>query len=224
VKLAIISDIHANFYYLESVMFAIDSFKVDEIYCLGDMVGYYDQPEKVIQFIIKHNIKAVKGNHEHYLLGLIHYNKEKESLYNIQYHKNQLSDNCLEYIKQLPISIERVYCDKKICFSHSTPNGCEQYFYHAIDLDKDILKKYDYYFLGHTHIPLVTNHYGCFVINPGSVGQPRDRTGKPSFVVVDIKNDSIFLSKIEVDNLYYMDRLRKSGFNEKVINILGDKQ
>lgn len=219
-KIAIISDIHSNLRYLTSVLVDIDGEVVDQIYCLGDLVGYYDEPDGVISLIRERKIKAIKGNHDKYLLGELDYNLEKDRLYNLNKQKHIISENNLEFLTSLPSEIVLKLSGKNIYMTHSLPSNCEQYIYNVQDLSVELIKHYDYYFLGHTHIPLVTMHYGTYIINPGSVGQPRDYTNKPSYAIVDLVQDTVLIKKVSVDNERYIKELESKGYDNKLIDIL----
>ena len=76
-RLAIISDIHGNYDALKAVLKDIKKFKINEIYCLGDIVNYYYEPHKCIDIFIKKKIKSIKGNHENILFKTLKNNKKK---------------------------------------------------------------------------------------------------------------------------------------------------
>ena len=219
-KIAFISDIHSNYFYFKKVMLQIEKSNVDEIYCLGDMIGYYDKPDKVTELIINKNIKCIKGNHEKYLLGEIGYNKKNENIYRIENQRRTLSKENLNFLQSLPDSIEKKIDNKKFYLTHSLPNNTTSYIRSIHDLDSINSKNYDYYCFGHTHIPLISFHYGLCVLNPGSIGQPRDYTQKPSFIIVNTENQSCELYKVDIGISSYINQLKKMDYPEPLIRIL----
>lgn len=219
-KICLISDIHSNFYYLTKILEEIKKKDIDAIYCLGDLVGYYDQPNEVIELLLENNVTCIKGNHENYLLGSLDYKIEKENLYNIQKQKKIITKYNLRIIEDLPDNIEFVASGKKFYLTHSLPNDCTTYLYDLKKLDKKFISKFDYYCFGHTHIPLITYKYNTCIINPGSVGQPRDYGKRPSYIIIDLKNDFIFLNKVSVSNEKYSKILANKNFSYKLIDIL----
>lgn len=219
-KIAFISDIHSNYFYFKKVMLQIEKSNVDEIYCLGDMIGYYDKPDKVIELIINKNIKCIKGNHEKYLLGEIDYNKKNENIYRIENQRRTLSKENLNFLQSLPDSIEKKIDNKKFYLTHSLPNNTTSYIRSLHDLDSINSKIYDYYCFGHTHVPLISFHYGFCVLNPGSIGQPRDYTQKPSFIIVNTENQSCELYKVDIEISPYISQLKKMDYPEPLIRIL----
>lgn len=219
-KIAIISDIHSNFTYLQSVFKKIIKEQVDRIYCLGDLVGYYDKPNEVISFIKDNNITCIKGNHEKYILKELKYDVKLEYIYGFKKQRKKITKDNLYFLKELKDEITLRIDRKEIYMTHSLPNNSEKYIYSAKDIDSDFIKKYDYYCFGHTHIPLVMYQYGTCILNPGSVGQPRDYTKKPSYVIIDFSKDVVKIQKVTINNDKYLKKIKQKGYNMRLIQIL----
>lgn len=219
-KIAIISDIHSNYFYFKKAIHQIEKYSVDEIYCLGDLIGYYDRPNEVIELIVNKNIKCIKGNHEKYLLGEITYYKKKENIYRMEKQKQALSIKNLDFIKSLPDFIEKKIENKNFYLIHSLPNDTTSYISSLHDLDSINLKSYDYYCFGHTHIPLISFYHGVCILNPGSIGQPRDYTRKLSFIIVNTENQEINLYQVDLKISSYINQLIKMNYPESLIKIL----
>lgn len=219
-KVAVISDIHSNYYYLNSVFKAINQHDVDEIYCLGDMVGYYDQPNETIDFLRSNNIKCIKGNQEKYLLDEINYDISKEDIYRIKIQKKTLNSNNIKFLEGLPEFIEEKLANNLFYFTHSLPKDSLTYIRNIDQLDFLKQSKFNFYCFGHTHIPFLLYHYGVGIINPGSVGQPRDYTGKPSYAIVDLDQTMSFLIKVKVNNDKYSQKLKSINIPDYLIDIL----
>lgn len=219
-KIALISDIHGNWRYLEAASEQLQLHKVDLIYCLGDLVGYYDAPDAVIDWCIRNNVICVKGNHEKYLLNEIAPDPQKELYYRTQLHREALTEAHLDYLKNLPDEIEVTHAGKSFYLTHSLPGDCVAYAYDVNQLDRNFLLSYDYYCFGHTHIPMIRYHYGTAVVNPGSIGQPRDFSRKPSYAVIDLDSDSVSLNKMNVDYESYCQSLIDKNFDPKIVEVL----
>jgi len=219
-RIALISDIHSNFNYLIKVLDRIDQENVDRIYCLGDLVGYYDKPNEVIDLIIKKNILCIKGNHEKYLLDNINYNLKNENIYRIKRQKKIITRNHLEFLDNLPDDIEFFISGKKFYLTHSLPNDCLSYLNDLKILDKKFISQLDYYCYGHTHIPFITYKFGTCIMNPGSIGQPRDFSKKPSYAIVDVDNETSNINKVNVDYKDYCKNLSSKNYPDKLISIL----
>jgi predicted phosphodiesterase len=105
-KFAILSDIHSNLEALKAVMDDINQFNIDEIYNLGDIVGYGEQPNEVIQMLIENNIKSVMGNHDFAMLNpQVHSNFNDEAKDKLALNRDVLDDASLKYLMELPYSI-----------------------------------------------------------------------------------------------------------------------
>ena len=219
-NIAIISDIHSNYFYFNKVLLQIEKMNVDEIYCLGDMIGYYDEPNKVIELAMDKDIKCIKGNHEKYLLGELDCSDKNKDIYGIEKQRRTLSRKSLHYLKALPDFIEEEIANKKFYLTHSLPNDTTSYIRSIHDIDFINSKNYDYYCFGHTHIPSISFHYGLCVVNPGSIGQPRDYTKKPSFSIINIEKQRCELYKVGIALSSYITRLKKLDYPEPLIKIL----
>jgi len=218
-KIALISDIHSNLFYLNRVLDEIEKEKVDEIYCLGDLVGYYDKPDEVIKLIKKKGIKCIKGNHDKYLLGELTYEEKKEEIYKIKLQRELLSNESLYFLRTLKDEIIIEVNNKKIYMTHSLPNDPETYLYNLQGIDLNFIRDFDYYFFGHTHIPMLTYHYGICFLNPGSVGQPRDYTTYSTYGIVNFEKGEIKLKQVKQDVEAYVQQI-KGYCDERLIEIL----
>lgn len=219
-KIGLISDIHSNYNFLLEVMEHLENEKVDKIYCLGDLVGYYDKPNEVISFIKNNKIESVIGNHDSYILEKLKYNLDRDDLYRIGFQKDILSIENRNFLDSLPMYIETKIENKNYLFTHSFPNNCENYIYNPNEIDKSIIQDVDYYCFGHTHIPMITFYYGTMFINPGSIGQTRDYTKKSSYAIIDTDLDSAYIRKVGVNSDSYTNLLINHNFNKQVIDIL----
>ena len=106
-KIALISDIHGNYDALKEVFKEIDKLKIKEVYCLGDIVNYYYEPDKCINLLIKKKVKCIKGNHEKIFLKSLK-NKTLRNFFASRYgnsiHINheKIKKKHLNFIKSLP--------------------------------------------------------------------------------------------------------------------------
>ena len=219
-KIALISDIHSNLYYLEEVLKEIGKDHIEKLFCLGDLVGYLNKPNEVIELIREKNIICIKGNHEKYLLDELKYNTNNENIYGIQKQKKIITQENLNFLDKLPNELEFIINGKSFYITHSLPNNCSNHIYELKDLDKRFISKYDYYCFAHTHIPIISYHYGTCIINSGSVGQPRDYTRKPSFVVVNLEEEAIMLKKINVDYRNFSKEIENEKYSIELIKVL----
>lgn len=219
-KVLFLSDIHSNWDYLSQIMSFIEEEKADLIYFLGDAIGYYDEPNEILNWLKNKKIICIKGNHEKYFLNELKYDIKLDDIYQVTINKNLITKQNRDYILSWKDYLEITICNKKFLIVHGDISSSEKHIYNINEIDKDILKKYDFYVFGHTHIPLVQYSYGCCIINPGSIGQPRDYTSLPSYVVVNLATNEINIKKININNDRYLKKLEKNNFDKKVIEIL----
>jgi predicted phosphodiesterase len=184
-KLAILADIHANADALYAVLSAAQKEQVDGLLVAGDLVGYYFEPKRVLRLLQEWNkpIYIVKGNHEEILLAAINSNEllaEISLKYGpgISIALSELSGDDLEWIASLqhPLLVDDFNCS--ILLSHGSPNDINKYIYPDESISgmlAAMLQLPDVLVMGHAHYPFIKNEQKCVVINPGSVGQPRNR-------------------------------------------------
>lgn len=221
-RIAVISDVHSNFDALKKVICEINKYNCNIKICLGDMVGYYNKPNEVIEILRCHDFKCIKGNHDKFILGEIDYKKENEEIYGIKRHRETLSCENLLFLKNCPEFIELKYKDYDCCFCHSLKNNCQVYLRDENDIIKsfDDIKEYNYYFYGHTHRKKSIKIENSVIINPGSVGQQRDEEWKPSFCILDLNKNEHEIVSIEYDINNLIRSLNKNGYDKRLINIL----
>jgi len=179
-KIALFSDVHADVKSLKKVIRFLRFQGIADIYCLGDIIGYGKHPNEVISILKKEKIKTIKGNHEKIFLSGKYLKK-----YNLDYTKKIITKASLEYIHSLPEAIELKSCNAIL--SHAVPGTKDSYHYANSDFSVFDAIKHKIIFLGHSHYPMLMAYRNKKIINPGSIGQPRDGNDKPSFVICDLK-------------------------------------
>lgn len=203
--MAIISDVHGNLEALEEVLKDIDQSNIEQVLCLGDNIGYGPDPEAVIELIRQRDIQGVMGNHE---LGLV------DSVYldwfNPVARKSLLitgaliSSNSFDYLRRLNASMVKEQCR---CVHGAPPASITTYLFELnrsqlhrlmVTLEEKIC------FVGHTHdleivqigeeaVDRAALSEGArllkedrkYIINVGSVGQPRDGNNNAKYVIWD---------------------------------------
>jgi putative phosphoesterase len=184
-KLALLGDIHGNDLALRTVLDAAYAAKVDRLLVTGDLIGYYFEPLKVLKLLSNWHYDVVSGNHEKMLCDARNdplYLAKVEGRYGsgIRIALEQLNSEQLDKLCTLPHPLELRLDDNLIMLSHGSPWNFDQYIYP--DADQKLLKRcflggYDLIVMGHTHYPMLKQFEDTLLINPGSVGQPRDRPG-----------------------------------------------
>lgn len=193
-KICVLSDIHGNYDALKKCVKQAKKFKITKFFCLGDYVGYYYEPDKCIDLLIKIKAICIRGNHENIFLDILK-NNNKLSLYKSKYGNGILSaykklkKRHIDFIKKLPKTKKIKIKEKKILLCHGSPWDTNEYIYpnKFKNFKKKINKyKYNYIFLGHTHIQMLKKNKNQIILNPGSVGQPRDKSLSANWLIFDI--------------------------------------
>ncbi|MFN3477649.1 MAG: metallophosphoesterase family protein [Candidatus Methylomirabilales bacterium] len=191
-KILVLSDIHANFAALEAVVQAEGDF--DRLIVLGDLVSYGPRPRECIEFVQRHAFVAVRGNHDHALAFNVDprcssVNKPL-ALATLRYHRTLLTDEAVEYLGKLPRSQKFHLDGYRFYAAHASPRDNLYSYRLTPELPDEALKKEisrvraDFLLLGHTHLPMVRGAGSRVVVNPGSVGQPRDGVPEASYAVI----------------------------------------
>ncbi len=186
-KVAVISDIHGNYPALQAVLKDIEGEKVDKIFCLGDLVGYYCMINEVIELINHLGIQTLLGNHDYALLhnhGVIERSKTCTKILSRQL--QDIKQDNLEYLKSFGKSFDFVIGNESFfCVHGGLADPLDEYigFINESYFEKYGFKK-DVLISGHTHIPRNEIVGKKRYLNPGSVGQPRDGNPAASYLII----------------------------------------
>ncbi len=183
-KYVIFSDVHGNIDSFKRFLLEISQDPIDGVIFCGDIMGYYYHADEIISLIKSlPNLVIVLGNHDANYLYSIH----NETLLNecIKKYGNsynsKLSKNNLQYLAQLPDKQTLSINGMHIGVFHGTPfNHLNGRIYPDTSLTTDELESindYDALFLGHTHYKMIKQIGDTYIVNPGSLGQPRDGKG-----------------------------------------------
>jgi len=192
-RLGLLGDIHGNALALSAVLRAVVRCEVDALCLPGDFVGYYYEPDKVFNMLQGWTLYAVRGNHEDMFLECLTDPMAVEK-YRLRYGSGLncairlLPSTDTDFIRRLPRTLLLELDGKNLLLAHGTPWDTDCYLYQDTEpalWDKVAEKAYDYIVLGHTHHRFVKRLGNTLVINPGSVGQPRDRQSGAAWAVLD---------------------------------------
>lgn len=231
-KIAVISDIHGNIEALREVLSDIEQVGANAIVSLGDNIGYGPDPEEVAQVIRTNNIPSVMGNHE---LGIVRpeflrwFNESARK--SIMITEELISDETRDWLGGLPASL--VF--QGGLFVHGLPpDSITKYLFEANDSDLEILFEQtaqQICFVGHTHtLELITfedglvvhstpgqqkialGREGKYILNTGSVGQPRDGNNNAKYVLWDTVENSIEIRFVPYDIATTSEKIMSLGF------------
>lgn len=174
-RIGLISDIHSNAPALEVILEHLEGAGVDTIIHAGDLIGYNPYPNEVIQMLKRSKVSSIKGNHEVILLTMDTRRANIIAEMATRWTDKVLSSESREYIANLDDSIRVEFEDLTMAVYHGSPSDVFEYIY-AIDATSELLEEAnaDILVLGHTHTPFDREVKAGLIVNPGSVGQPRD--------------------------------------------------
>ena len=230
---AVVSDIHANYEALKVVLADIEARKPDRRICLGDIVGYNAAPSECIALVKDFDI-ILMGNHDYAV-------KDQELVEKFNFHARlaiewtleRLSPEEKQYLSALP------YVDKEegLTFVHATPRHPDQWGY-IMNID-DAMDSFNYFstqvcFIGHTHFPVIVSDAGeiimekrlefrrksRYVVNIGSVGQPRDGDNRACYVLYDTEKRYLEYVRLPYDIEATQKRMVKAKFPHFLVNRL----
>ena len=237
-KLALISDIHGNLEALTAVLEDIGRQSVDHVHCLGDVIGYGSDPVACLNLVNKNCSIKLMGNHEYVVLGL-----ESMEYYTYvaqtaaEWTRQQLSDYELSFLRDF--EMERTLDNLHLV--HASPFEPNQW--HYILSPEEAAWAFEHLkgnicFHGHSHIPLVfseapdstprqkTGHSflpsreNRYLINIGSVGQPRDNDPRACYVTFDTLEYAVSYHRVEYDVKTTQHKMAQAQLPEMLISRL----
>ncbi len=231
-KIAVLSDIHGNLEALDAVCKDLQQTDAGRVICLGDLVGYGPDPEEVVSRIRKLGFESILGNHEAALAS-----KRARGRMNFQAKENNisteslLSEESLHYCCQLP---QTITVDDALFVHGCPPDSVNSYLY--MMPDKKVVKTFSnssakLFFVGHTHelklvfledSKVVRQELGQgirkldpeqkYLINCGSVGQPRDGDNRAKYLLWDQELWNLEVRAVHYDIKMTAEKIIDRGF------------
>lgn len=233
-RIALISDIHGNIDALEAVLADIERQEVDEIVCLGDIVGYGGAPAECLKLIRDRCPTTVMGNHDEYLAkGLENFVLSKRIEAPLRHAIKSITTKEMEWLRSLPYTAGV----HEFTVTHASLHQPEAFNYLQDDQTARLHfeeQKTPVCFFGHTHRPelillqgkqirwgqlhegdvLLDRFHPC-AINVGSVGQPRDDDHRAGYGIIDTEMGLFTLRRVAYDIDMAIQRIRKAGLPEE---------
>jgi diadenosine tetraphosphatase ApaH/serine/threonine PP2A family protein phosphatase len=240
-KFAVISDIHSNSLALEAVLRCLDEEQPEKVYCLGDIVGYGAEPDECVDAVRRiADRSTIRGNHDLGTAnpppGYIEiFNPDARVA--LDYQRRMLNSGNLEWLAELP----EKRADEDLLFFHGSPVSTEHYLMSITDLYRALERldgvHFKLAFFGHTHVPtavairpdgavftgleyneekptdtvLKLQSGVKYLINPGSVGQPRDRNPASAYLIVDLGTGEVHFKRVDYEIAEAQRRILEAG-------------
>ncbi len=234
-RYAILADIHSNLAAFQAVLADVEEKGgVDEIWCLGDLVGYGPDPGECIELFRKRGHLCVAGNHDWAAIGKIDtsdFNPDAAAA--CQWTAEHLSAEDVGYLESLPLTL----CHDDFTIVHGSPREPIWEYLTSTHSAKVNFGRFETGFclVGHSHIPLVFE-YGesgnCLlqpfeapirlggdrlIINPGGVGQPRDGDPRAAYAICDTEGKTIYPFRIPYDIAATQEKMIRQGLNPRLV-------
>ena len=216
-KIVVISDIHSNFEALEAVLERLPSY--DELWCLGDIVGYGPEPNEVVGRLRALGPRVVlMGNHDYAVATGDTEGFSPNAERAVDWTRRVIQRSEREYLATLKPSAKFDIGEITVGLYHGSPtHPLTEYIYPSMGeaVVRELVRRggASVVLLGHTHVPMLHSFADGLLANPGSVGQPRDGDPRASFAFLTINGHNLNWETIRVD--YDIDsvakKIRESG-------------
>ncbi len=215
-RMLLLADIHSNW----PALTAIDE-EFDACFFLGDLVDYATDPVPCVEWVQRHATWCIRGNHDHSVAQRVAVRPNgtfrQISAAMREHHFRVLSDEHLTWLARMPVTQHVTYGGNRFLLVHASPRDpLDEYVGESVDQWKARLDHVDVDFVcvGHTHVPMHLDVDGTQIINPGSVGQPRD--GDPRAAYAIIEDGSVQFHRVEYDIDQTVAHMRESGIDPEI--------
>ncbi|MFA5088466.1 MAG: metallophosphoesterase family protein [Candidatus Omnitrophota bacterium] len=238
-RYAIFSDVHGNIEALDAVIQSLRTESIEQYFCLGDIVGYGANPEECIEAVQRLPALSIAGNHDWAVLEKIdvrHFNSAaREAVF---WTRRHLSESGKAFLQ----SLELLHTNDEVILAHGTLQHPGEFLY-LLDLGQAgatfRLMDRQVCFIGHTHIPQVIIECrgkaslekpgevrtvsGCrYIINVGSVGQPRDRDPRAAYCIYDTETQALSIRRVDYPIEKAQQKISQSGLPNSLASRLAE--
>lgn len=193
-RLGVLSDIHSNLVALEAVL--ADLPPVDGLVCAGDVVGYNPWPAECVEVLRERGSPTIQGNHDRAVATGNTRWLNPLATAGIEHARRELTDAQVDWLGSLPV--ERSVSEGRVKLVHGHPDDPDRYTRRA-QVSARLLGDEDVLVLGHTHEQFTEQFDDGVVLNPGSVGQPRDGDPRAAYSVLDLDGLAVDERRVDYD-------------------------
>lgn len=220
-RIGLVSDVHANLPALEAVL--DDMPAVDEVVCVGDVVGYNPWPAACVERIRSVAAATVRGNHDRTVETPERYRANRMAEAGLEHATRELSADQLAWLRSLPRATRFGGGDFLLVHSHPDPAREDAYVYprefetlapaiEAVEVaDDGGGGPLEGVVLGHTHVQGSGRVDDRLVVNPGSVGQPRDGDPDAAYAVLETSEPAVDLHRVSYDVDRVIEAVERAG-------------
>jgi predicted phosphodiesterase len=213
-KIGLIADIHANYTALEAVL--EDMPDVDSLVCLGDVVGYNPNPKECVEKVTETCDLVLRGNHDRNVRTPGDYRHNEMAYEGLKHARKELTEGQIDWLEQLPDRKDIFDTGFKSAHSHPDPDMLDKYVMPAEFPNlRRYLDDYEGIFLAHTHVQHEAVIDDRLILNPGSVGQPRDNDERAAYAVVDTESKEADLCRTEYDIDSVIEEVNEEGLPKR---------
>jgi len=219
-RIAVLADIHANLPALRAVLADVDGASAEAIWCAGDLVGYNPWPNEVLEVLRARRVRAIRGNHERAVLS------GDASWFNelaaeaVRWTRIHMTPASVGYLKGLEDRTRDTIADGTVAMFHGSPRNDDEYVLPWAASEELVgIARADVVILGHTHLPMALAYPAGIVVNPGSVGQPRDGDPRASWGLLDTAGRTFEVRRVPYDVEACAKEIRRVGLPPE----LGDR-
>ena len=232
-RLAILSDIHANLHALEAVWQDLEQQRPEGVYCLGDLVGYGAYPNEVVAFIRERQVPTIMGNYDEGVgfdlrdCGCVYRDPELARLGDLSllWSREHTSGENKLYLQGLPLQIRLPDGRPALLLVHGSPRKMNEYLYE--DRPRATFERIaavaaaDVLLFGHTHLPYQKKVDKVLFVNTGSVGKPKDGDRRAGYVILEMgRRPRVEFCRVEYDVAAAAGAVRESGLPPRFAEML----
>jgi predicted phosphodiesterase len=237
-RYGLISDIHGNLPALRAALDALNEAGIDRLICLGDLVGYGANPAEVIDLVRQQpNLTVIAGNHDRQVRGRRDPRMREQAAEVLDWTREHLGPADLDWLAGLSQGL--MLDDDQILVIHGALTERDAYILNVNEIRRNLevmLQEYPDFricFFGHTHVPLIVSpkvvvtdlkatktlnldQNEVYLVNPGSVGQPRDKCPLASAAIFDSERWSLTIVRTEYDIESAQGAITSAGLPERL--------
>ena len=226
-KLAVLSDLHANLHALQAVWADVESCRPDLVYCLGDLVGYGAFPNEVIEFVAQHSVLTILGNFDEAVgfdlddCGCAYRDPAEARVgrQSLPWTRSQVSAVNKAFLRDLPLQRRIDQPPSRVLLVHGSPGRISEYLYE--DRPQASFERLarlggaDVVVFGHTHLPYWKKVGKTRFVNAGSVGRPRDGDPQACWAQVELgRSPRVEFRRIAYDTAAAGQAVREAWLSE----------